>query len=389
MLKNKTILIGITGSISIYKICELIRLFVKQEANVKVMMSDGASKFMTPLVFEALTRNEVLSATNESWATKLNHIDFTKDVDVLLLAPLTANSLNKIANGYADNIFLETILAYKGKKVFAPSANTNMIENNITKTNINKLKQNGFVEVSSCSKLLACGDTGNGALAEVEDIFYITAREILQEEKWKDKKVIVSGGGTIEKIDDIRYVSNFSSGKMALSLAKSLYLKGADVTLIITRDLEIPSVINTIKVQSTKQMKKAIEDELTNGGYLFMAAAVSDFIPTFSKGKIKKENLHTLELKLEKNIDILKSFENRDDIMKIGFKAEVDENVALENAKNMLVSKKLDYVCLNIISEDNKFGSDNNHIYFIKKNEVIDLGSESKDNLANKILDEI
>ena len=206
LLKNKNILVGVTGSIAIYKSLELIREFVKNGANVRVVMSDSAKKFITPLTFEALTREKVLDESSESWANDNNHIEIGKWADVFVLSPATANTINKLNHGIADNLLLQTALAYKKMIILAPSANTNMISHNSTKASLKMLKLINYKVVEPVEKVLACGDEGVGALAEVKDIYYATARELLKEEFWINRKVVVSGGGTIEKIDDVRYI---------------------------------------------------------------------------------------------------------------------------------------------------------------------------------------
>lgn len=265
LLKNRNILLCITGSIAVYKALELVRLYIKSGANVKVLMTEASQRFVTKLSFEAISQNKVLDESSESWEKNqdYNHIDIGKWADILVVAPCSANTINKLANGIADNLLTQTVLAYKGKKVIAPAANTNMIENQITVKGIKKLRKFGFELINSQVKELACKDVGNGALAEPETIFYKTARELLKEEYWQERSVVLSGGGTVEKIDDVRYISNYSSGKMASSLALALYLKGAEVSIVSTRGHEnlessLPE-IKTFTVQSSYQMYEDLE----------------------------------------------------------------------------------------------------------------------------------
>jgi len=410
MLKNKNILIGVTGSIAIYKSLELIRLFVKNGANVRVVMSESAKKFITPLTFEALTRNEVLSDTGESWASDKNHIDIGKWADVFVIAPATANTINKLNHGIADNLLLQTALAFTKKPIIlAPAANTAMIEHNATKASIKMLKLLNYHIVEPEVKLLACGDEGVGALADVKDIFYATAREILKEEFWTNRKVVVSGGGTIERIDDVRYISNFSSGKMANSLALALYLKGAEVCLVTTRDIkDLPSSIYTLDVESGEEMAEYLTDciRVAKKGvmtsatlmddsrpeliqktpYLFMVAAVSDYKPKFAQnGKLKKDMLgDEWDLKLVKTPDILANL-NKEAIYTVGFKAEMDEEAGKQNAKKALESKGIDAICLNYVSK-NSFGSDENEVVFITKDAEQNIPQADKLDIAFKII---
>lgn len=376
LLKDKNILVGISSSIAIYKSLELIRLYIKQGANVKVIMTKAATKFITPLTFEAISQNKVLCDQTESWDKKsvYNHIDIGKWADIFVIAPATANTINKLANGIADNLLTQTVLAYPNLKLIAPAANTNMIQNQITVDSLKKLEKYNFKIISSQIKELACKDVGDGAMAEPEEIFYETSKQLLKDEYWDNREVIISGGGTLEKIDDVRYISNFSSGKMASSLAKALYLKGAKVTLVSSRGYEnLPKSIKISQVNSSKQMFENLKNSIENSEkskkpFLFMAAAVSDYIPPKSDGKLKKENLgETWNLQLSLNIDILNSLDKKD-IITIGFKAEMDKQNAKNNACSMIEKKNIDGVCLNIIDDENYFGSESNIIEFITKN---------------------
>lgn len=394
VLKDKNILLGVTGSIAIYKTLDLIRLYIKAGAIVRVIMSESAKKFINPITFESISQNKILDENSENWDknSDYNHIDIGKWADILVVAPASANTINKMAVGIADNLLLQTVLAFKKEIIIAPAANTNMIENIITKSSLEKLRSCGFKVLKTQIKELVCKDVGNGAMLEPQDIFYKTCRELLKEEFWKDRKVVISGGGTVEKIDDVRYISNFSSGKMANSLAKALYYFGADVTLISSRGYEnTPLEIDLKVAKSTLEFKDDLEKALKSNDvkkpFLFMAAAVSDYIPKIkSSGKIKKDSLGDVwDLKLERNIDILASLEKQN-IITIGFKAEMDKNSAKTNAKNMLINKKLDAVCLNILDENNTFGSDTNSLELILNNKSFDFSGEKLD-ISLKLLE--
>ena len=392
-LDKKTILIGITGSISIYKICELIRLFKKSNAEVYIVMTENATKFISPLLFEGLSRNRVLYKNSESWSSYLNHIDIGKKCDIFLIAPATGNTINKIANGISDNILLQTTLAFTKNILIAPSANTNMLFNKITEESIKKLLKLKYIFIKSQNKILACGDKGYGALAEPKEIFYEVAKYLLLDNFWIDREVIVTGGGTIEKIDEVRYISNFSSGKMANSLVTALYLRGAKIIFLTSSQYEnIPKNIKIVEVKSSEDIYRELNINIENLNrkkkpYLFMVSAVSDFIPTSIKGKIKKENKDNLLLNLKKNIDILSTINNQNLVL-IGFKVEMNQKEAIQNATNSLINKKLDAICLNIFENSNNFGKINNNINFITKFDKKDLGIDKKINLAFKILDE-
>ena len=411
-LTNKTVLLGVTGSISAYKACDLSRLFVKAGASVHVVMTPSAERFVSALTFEALTKNAVLTQSTESWTSTLNHIDIGKTCDVFVLAPATANTINKMSKGIADNILLQAALAFNKTILIAPAANTNMIEHHYTVGSLKMLGVNEVRIIASQSKLLACGDTGNGALAEPTEIFYQTAKALLEEEFWTDRKIVVTGGGTREKIDEVRYLSNFSSGKMANALATALYLKGADVCLITTKEhTEIPSEIYTIDIESAEELKDYTIDAvrvskkgkmskatmnssepihlIQKKPYLFMAAAVADFSPKFPQnGKIKKSAIgESWNIELKQTDDILLEV-NKLGLVTVAFKAEMDSENGFDNAKNSIESKGVDAVCYNLLNNSQSFGTDNNTITFISKDDSIDLGTASKLDLSFKILDE-
>ncbi len=410
LLKNKKILLGVTGSIAVYKSLELVRHFVKAGADVKVVMSESAKKFVTPLTFETLTSNQVLDDTNESWVNDHNHIKAGEWADIFLIAPATANTIAKLANAIADNMLLQCALAYPGVKLLAPSANTNMLQNPMTQANMKMLGIANYTILDTQTKELACKTTGDGAMAEPIDVFWATCRELLKDEFWKDRRVIVTGGATVEKIDDVRYLSNYSSGKMASSLATALYCKGADVNLIATKfEDNLPEDMHTIDVEDSSEMLEYLTDSIRiakkgklskatlmrdenihliqKTPYLFMAAAVSDYIPAFAQdGKLKKDVLgEKWDLSLKQNIDILSSID-KDGVVTVGFKAEMDESNALSNATNMLENKNLNAVCLNVLKDSSSFGSDTNSIEFISSNNKISIPSNDKLSVAFEIV---
>lgn len=393
LLKDKKILVGVTGSIAIYKSLELIRLYIKAGAKVRVIMTEGAKKFISPITFEAISQSKVLDETNENWdkTQDYNHIDIGKWSDIFVIAPSSANTINKLSNGLADNLLLQTALAYPRMKLLAPAANTMMLKNPVTQASLKMLNLCNFEIISSVTKELVCKDVGDGAMAEPEDIFNATARELLKDNYWINRKVVLSGGGTVEKIDEVRYISNFSSGKMAASMAKALYFKGADVCLVSSRGFDnLPKDIHIIPVQSSEEMKNFLVDALRvakkgtltkttlmdssrpelilKRPFLFMVAAVSDYIPSYPQnGKMKKDMIgKNWNLDLKQNIDILEVLD-KDELISIGFKAEMDESTALNSAKGMLEKKNLDGVCLNILNDSNSFGSDNNDIELVLK----------------------
>jgi phosphopantothenoylcysteine decarboxylase/phosphopantothenate--cysteine ligase len=409
-LAGKSILLGITGSISAYKACDLARLFIKAGAQVHVVMTASAERFVSALTFEALTRNPVLTDSSESWSSELNHIDIGKKCDLFVIAPATANTLNKLSKGIADNILTQTALAFSGAMLVAPAANTQMLANHYTVGSLKMLGVNDYIIVEPQNKLLACGDVGNGALAEPSEIFFETAKLLLKEDFWEDRRVVVTGGGTREKLDEVRYISNFSSGKMAKALCLQLYLKGADVCYITTMGKEgLPQSLYTIDVESAQEMYEYTVDairvakkgkmskaSMNNSDaphliqkepYLFMVGAVADFTPKFpQEGKLKKSMLgEAWQIELKQTTDILSNI-NKEGLKTIAFKAEMNSHEGLKNAENLLTQKEVNAVCYNLLKDATSFGGSENEITFITKNEKIPLGRTDKLTLADKIL---
>jgi len=391
LLKDKNILIGVTGSIAIYKTLELIRLLIKSNASVRVVMSEESKRFITPLTFEAISQNEVLHTGTESWSNDKNHIHIGKWADIFIIAPISANSINKLACGISDNLLLQTILAFNKKVLIAPSANTKMLLHPATRESLKKLESFGYTIIQAQNKLLACNDKGIGAMAEPQEIFFQICRATLADDFWSGKNIIITGGGTKEKIDDVRYISNNSSGKMAYNLALGAYFMGANVTFISTNEINnLPLDIKFILAPSSSELNKALINNLKKNSYLFMVAAISDYVCKEAYiGKLKKSQLgDSFNLKLTKNIDILKSIEKKD-IKTIGFKAELDKQNALKNAKNMLEEKNLDVVVLNVLENENNFGSEKNEVTLLTKKSQKKLSLDSKLKISLKILGEL
>ena len=410
-LTNKSVLLGVTGSISAYKACDLARLFIKAGADVHVVMTPSAERFVSALTFEALTRNAVLTESSESWSSELNHIEMGKKCDVFIIAPATANTLNKLSKGIADNILTQTALAFKGDILVAPSANTQMLANHYTAGSLKMLGVNDYIIINPQEKVLACGDLGNGALAEPSEIFFETAKTLLKDPFWDNRRIVVTGGGTREKIDEVRYISNFSSGKMAKALCLSLYLKGADVCYITTMGNEgLPSGIYTIDAEDAEEILDYTKDAIRvskkgkmskpsmnasdrhliqKEPYLFMVAAVADYKPKFPQnGKMKKSMIgDTWNIELVQTADVLSSLD-KTDIKTVAFKAEMDSEEGLNNAINLLTQKRVDAVCYNLLDDAKSFGGDENEITFITKDSQVDLVRADKLTLAQNILNE-
>ena len=394
-LKDAKITLCVSSSISFYKAFEILSLLKTANAKVRVAMSEQTLKFCSPLAFEALSGECVLVGDNKPLA----HIEYAK-CDLMIIAPATANTINKIALGIADNAMLSCILACRAPKLIAPAANTAMLENPATQNSLKVLKERGFVVVNSCEKTLACGDVGKGALASPKDIVLSAARMLgansrissinsrIPSANSRISKVIITAGACYEMIDDVRAITNLSSGKMGLALAFAYYLRGFDVTLISSaqnlpksmENLEFLSFKNSADLLEILKNKKLAKDDL-----LVMAAAISDYIPSKkAKGKIKKSGAN-LNLELKENIDILSSLKELK-CKKIGFKMEMDEQSALSSAKNMLENKALDAVCLNVLKAQNYFGSEQNEVLFITKNSQKMLKMASKHEIAAQIV---
>ena len=394
-LKDAKITLCVSSSISFYKAFEILSLLRRANAKVRVAMSEQTLKFCSPLAFEALSGECVLVGDNKPLA----HIEYAK-CDLMIIAPATANTINKIALGIADNAMLSCILACRAPKLIAPAANTAMLENPATQNSLKVLKERGFVVVSSCEKTLACGDVGKGALASPKDIVLSAARMLgtnsripsanskMPTGNSRISKVIITAGACYEMIDDVRAITNLSSGKMGLALAFAYYLRGFDVTLISSAQ-NLPKSMETLEFLSFKSSAELLEilknKKLAKDDLLVMAAAISDYIPSQkAKGKIKKSGAN-LNLELKENIDILSSLKELK-CKKIGFKMEMDEQSALSSAKNMLENKALDAVCLNVLKAQNYFGSEQNEVLFITKNSQKMLKMASKHEIAAQIV---
>ena len=394
-LKDAKITLCVSSSISFYKAFEILSLLKTANAKVRVAMSEQTLKFCSPLAFEALSGECVLVGDNKPLA----HIEYAK-CDLMIIAPATANTINKIASGIADNAMLSCILACRAPKLIAPAANTAMLENPATQNSLKVLKERGFVVVNSCEKTLACGDVGKGALASPKDIVLSAARMLgansripsvnsrIPTKNSRISKVIITAGACYEMIDDVRAITNLSSGKMGLALAFAYYLRGFDVTLISSAQ-NLPKSMENLEFLSFKSSADLLEilknKKLAKDDLLVMAAAISDYIPSQkAKGKIKKSGAN-LNLELKENIDILSSLKELK-CKKIGFKMEMDEQNALSSAKNMLKNKALDAVCLNVLKAQNYFGSEQNEVLFITKNSQKMLKMASKHEIAAQIV---
>lgn len=391
MIKGKTVVLGVTGGIAAYKAAELTRLLIKAGVRVHVIMTKGAMEFVTPLTFQALSKNPVhtdmFSLTREA---EVGHISLADRADLFAIAPATANIIGKIAGGIADNLLTTSITATKAPVLLAPAMNCNMYENLIVQGNIKKLKGFGYLFMEPDTGELACGYEGKGRMAEPSDI--LEEIEIIMSHKdLKGKKILVTAGPTHEAVDPVRFVGNRSSGKMGYALARMAVRRGAEITLISgPSSLKPIARVNFILVESAEEMRRAVRANLKNVTAVIMAAAVADYRPVKAASEKIKKGKWPLSVELEKAQDILAEIGGKKGKrLLIGFAAETENLVA--NAKKKLKEKNLDLVVANNVMEPGAgFGVDTNIVTIIdKRGETEKLPKMSKEEVADKILDRI
>lgn len=390
MLKGKNILLGITGAIAAYKVLELIRLFKKHNANVKVVVTPNALNFVTKTTLESLSQNSVDVEQFNILEYKPEHISLTDEADIFVIAPISANTISKIALGISDNLLTSTFCAFKKPVIIAPCMNTNMWENPAIIENLKILKQRNIKIIEPESGFLACGSYGKGRLQDINIIFEEVKNTLIPNQFLKNKKIVITAGGTKENIDAVRYIGNYSSGKMGIALADNAHKLGADVVLISTINTE-GKQYKVTNVQTADEMFSAVKKEFKDADSLIMAAAVSDYrVKNKSEEKIKK-NGSSLILELVENPDILKEMAKikKDKQIVVGFCAESSD--LIENAKQKILKKSCDFICANDISrKDTGFSSDYNELYIIdKKLNISKIEKTHKQIAALKILEKI
>lgn len=389
LFKDKNILLGITGGIAAYKICTLIRDFKKNGANVKVVCTPNSLNFVTKLTLQNLSQNDVFVEEFDIKDWKPEHISLADWADVMVIAPATANTISKIATGIADNLLTSIACAFSKQMFIAPAMNCHMWENPNVQENISKLKTQGVEFIEPESGFLACGYLGKGRLCSLDKILNAVGEYFSFSQILKGKKVVITSGGTIEDIDPVRYISNYSSGKMGFSLAKVAQKMGAEVVLITTK--EVRASFRVVRVKSAREMQNALDNEFETSDIVIMAAAVADYrVKNYSEQKMKKTESDTLTIELVKNPDILKYLcEKKTHQIVVGFCAE-SENL-IENAKVKIRKKNCDYLVANDISRhDIGFSSDENEVVIFNKNgESVKFEKASKDVIARKILEYI
>ena len=392
MLKGKTVVLGVTGSIAAYKVVDLASNLCKLGADVHVIMTKNALNFITPITFETITKNKCLVDTfDRNFEFEVEHVSLAKKADIFIVAPASANVIGKIASGICDDMLTTTLFAFNKTKLIAPAMNTNMYNNPILQDNLEKLKKYGYEIIEPASGLLACGDTGKGRLPSIDLLLDRILYHIAYPKDLTGKNILISAGPTAEALDPVRYITNHSSGKMGYSIANKAYLRGANVT-IVSGPVNVKAYdgINIINIKSAKNMFDEIKNIYKSFDYIIMAAAIADYTPkSFSDNKIKKSD-DDLKIELVRTTDILKFLgENKLANQKlIGFSMET-ENL-IENSKAKLIKKNADMICANSLNNNNTgFKSDTNLVTLIKKDEIKELPFDTKENIANGILDEI
>ena len=390
MLKGKTVLLGVTGSIAAYKIAYLASALKKLHAEVHVLMTKNATNFITPITFESLTGTKCLVDTfDRNFQFQVEHVSIAKKADVVMIAPASANVIGKLAHGIADDMLTTTIMACKCKKFISPAMNTNMFENPILQDNLKTLEHYGYEVIQPASGYLACGDTGAGKMPEPETLLSYILREIAKEKDLEGKKVLVTAGPTQESIDPVRYITNHSSGKMGYALAKAAMLRGADVTLV-SGPCSITPFVKVVPVVTAKDMFDAVTSVSAEQDIIIKAAAVADYRPkqVFDE-KVKKQDKE-MSIELEKTDDILKYLgEHRTPQQFLcGFSMETQNMIGNSRAK--LGKKHLDMVAANNLKVAGAgFQGDTNVLTLITQDEDVSLQLMSKEDAANVILDKI
>ena len=391
MLEGKHIVLGVTGSIAAYKIANLASMLVKAKADVTVIMTKNATNFINPITFETLTGHKCLVDTfDRNFQYSVEHVSLAKQTDVFLIAPASANVIAKAANGIADDMLTTTLLAAKCPKIVSPAMNTNMYENPIVQDNIKKLEHYGMEVITPASGHLACGDNGAGKMPEPEILFSYIEKALYPKDLC-GKNVLVTAGPTQEKMDPVRYISNHSTGKMGYALASVCAMRGAKVTLVSGKTaLAHPLFVDTVDVVSAKDMYEAVTERFAGQDIIIKAAAVADYRPKeVAQEKIKKKD-GALSVEMERTDDILAYLGayKRPDQYICGFSMETEH--MLENSRAKLERKKIDMIAANNLKQDGAgFGTDTNIVALITKDSEEELPKLSKQDTANRIVDEI
>jgi len=389
MLKGKTILLGVTGGIAAYKAAALTSPLVKLHANVEVVMTDHATKFVAPLTFEQLSGNKVLVDTfDRNFVHQVEHIALAERTDLVMIAPATANVAAKLAHGLADDMLTTTVLACRCPKLIAPAMNTNMFENPVTQDNLEILRKYGWEVIAPASGRLACGAVGAGKMPEPETLVQHILRQLAMPHDLMGKKVLVTAGPTQESLDPVRYLTNHSTGKMGYAIAKMAMLRGAQVTLVSgPTAIQPPMFVDVVNIKSAQDMYEAVCAHAEESDFIFKAAAVADYTPVdYADNKMKKKD-GDMSIPLKRTQDILQYLgsHHREGQVICGFSMET-ENM-LENSRAKLVKKNVDMICANNLKVAGAgFGVDTNIITLITKEDMTELPLLSKEEAANEII---
>ena len=390
MLKGKTAVLAVSGSIAAYKIANLARMLKKLECNVQVLMTENATRFINPITFESLTGNKCLIDTfDRNFQYSVEHVALAKQADVVLAAPASANVIGKMANGIADDMLTTTILACPCRKIIAPAMNHHMYHNPIVQDNLQKLRHFGYEILEPDRGMLANGDVGDGRMPEEEVLLEYIIREIAFDKDFRGKRVLVTAGATRESLDPVRFISNHSSGNMGFALARAAALRGAEVTLIAAHtDVKPPLFAKVLPVVSAEDMFLAVSREAFGADYIIKAAAVADYTPVAAAEEKIKKSGDSLRIELKRTRDILKYLGERKRKGQIlcGFAMETEQ--LLENSRKKLREKNCDLICANSLKEAGAgFGTDTNRITLITKEKETSLELMSKEEAAHRILD--
>lgn len=391
-MKGKTVVLGITGSIAAYKMANVASALVKRGADVHVIMTENATKFIHPITFETLTNHKCLIETfDRNFQFHVAHVSLAKQADVMLVAPASANVIGKMAHGIADDMLTTTVLACKAPILVAPAMNTNMLENVIVQENIEYLRQHGMVIIEPDQGRLACGDTGSGKLAKEETLLEAIEYALVKEKDLAGKKVLVTAGPTQEAIDPVRYITNHSSGKMGYAIAKAAKSRGAEVTLISGKTgLSTPLGVKRIDVVSAKDMFDAVKDCMEEQDIIIKAAAVADYRPAVVQEQKMKKSEGSLSIALERTDDILQYVgqHKKENQFLCGFAMETEQ--LLERADEKRRRKHLDMIVANSISQEGAgFQGDTNIVTILTEDGQMALEKMTKEEVAGIILDEI
>ncbi|HIX49205.1 MAG TPA: bifunctional phosphopantothenoylcysteine decarboxylase/phosphopantothenate--cysteine ligase CoaBC [Candidatus Mediterraneibacter caccavium] len=392
MLKGKTVLLGVTGSIAAYKTASLASALKKLHADVHVLMTQNAVNFINPITFETLTGNKCLVDTfDRNFEYSVEHVSLAKKADVVMIAPASANVIGKIAHGIADDMLTTTVMACRCRKIVAPAMNTNMFENPIVQDNMKILENYGYEVISPAVGYLACGDTGAGKMPEPELLLEYILQEIACEKDMQGLNVLVTAGPTQEAADPVRYLTNHSTGKMGYAIATVCARRGASVTLVSgPTALKKPQFVRMVEITTAKEMFEAVAGRASEQDIIVKAAAVADYRPkSVSSEKMKKKD-GELTLELERTDDILAWLggHKRPGQFLCGFAMETQDLIG--NARQKLQKKNLDMIVANSLRvEGAGFGGDTNVVTMITENEELSLGKMSKEETASKIMDRI